>query len=114
MLALGLSMVAQVLLTVEPPLNGVWRWCSGVAFVALSVFGITITASFRSFDVRELEGPSANFIFYLAASIGTSATLLQLYNAAFLGAFWPFFAGIVLQLVFAMFQFGRMIRPRRE
>jgi len=39
---------------------------------------------------------------------------LQLYNAAALGAFWPFFAGIVLQLVGAMFQFARMIVLRPE
>jgi hypothetical protein len=32
-----------------------------------------------------------------------------LYNNAFLGTFWPFFTGIVLQLVAAMFQFARMI-----
>jgi hypothetical protein len=32
-----------------------------------------------------------------------------LYNAALLGAFWPFFTGITLQLVATMFQFGRMI-----
>jgi hypothetical protein len=38
--------------------------------------------------------------------------LLQLYNAAFLGAFWPFFAGIVL--LGALFQFARMIRPRNK
>jgi hypothetical protein len=41
-----------------------------------------MTAGFRSFDVRELEGVSANFIFYLSASMGTGAMLFQLYNAA--------------------------------
>ena len=113
-LALAVSMIAQLLLNVEPPLTGVWRWCSGVAFVVLLAFGITTTAGFRRFNVRELEGASANLIFYPSASIGTSTMLLQLYNAAYLGAFWPFFTGIVLQLLLAMFQFGRMIRPRRE
>src|SRR5262249_19080378 len=28
-------MFALLLLTVEPPLTGLWRWCSGVAFVVL-------------------------------------------------------------------------------
>jgi len=35
--------------------------------------------------------------------------LLQLYNIALPGAFWPFFAGIVYQLVTAMAHFARMI-----
>jgi len=34
---------------------------------------------------------------------------LQVFNIALLGAFWPFFAGIVYQLVTAMAQFARMI-----
>jgi len=38
-----------------------------------------------------------------------AAALLQLYNVAFLGAFWPFFTGIVFQIITAMFQFGRII-----
>jgi len=35
--------------------------------------------------------------------------LLQAYNVALLGAFWPFFAGVVYQLVTAVAQFARMI-----
>jgi hypothetical protein len=62
-LPLILCMIALLLLTVEPPLTGLWRWRSGVAFVVLLMFGIAATAGFRSFDVRELEGVSANFIF---------------------------------------------------
>jgi hypothetical protein len=34
---------------------------------------------------------------------------LQVYNIALVAAFWPFFAGIVYQLVTAMAQFARMI-----
>ena len=45
----------------------------------------------------------------LFAILGTGSTLLQLYNVALLGVFWPFFAGISLQLVAAMLQFARMI-----
>ena len=47
--------------------------------------------------------------FFLFAVFGMAAMLLQLYNIALLGAFWPFFAGIVYQLVTAMAQFARMI-----
>jgi hypothetical protein len=113
-LPLALSMIAQVLLMVEPPLTDVWRWCSGVAFVVLLAFGIAINLGFRRFDVRELEGTSANLVFYVSSGIAIGVTLLQLYNVVFLGAFWPFFAGIVLQIIGATFQFARMIRPRPE
>lgn len=49
------------------------------------------------------------FIFYLFGALGVAAMLLQVYNIALLGTFWPFFAGIVYQLVTAMAQFARMI-----
>ena len=46
---------------------------------------------------------------YLFGALGTVAMLLQVYNLALPGAFWPFFARIVYQLVIAMAQFARMI-----
>jgi hypothetical protein len=49
------------------------------------------------------------FVFLLFGVFGMAAMLLQLYNIVLLGAFWPFFAGIVYQLVTAMAQFARMI-----
>jgi hypothetical protein len=73
------------------------------------VFAITINTSFRRLGLKQLQGASANFIFYSFATLGWGAILLQLFNVALLGAFWPFFAGIVLQLVAAMLQFTRMI-----
>jgi hypothetical protein len=108
-LPLALCIIALVFLTIEPALTGVWRWCSCVAFVAFAPFAITTTMAFRRFGLQRFQGAPANFVFYLFATLGTAATLLQLYNAALLGAFWPFFTGIVLQLVAAMFQFARMI-----
>jgi hypothetical protein len=108
-LPLGLCMIALLLLTVEPQLTGVWRWCSSVAFVVLLLFGIATTRGFRRVAVQRLQGTYSNFIFYFFATLGIGAMLLQLYNAIFLGAFWPFFTGIVLQLVGATFQFTRMI-----
>jgi hypothetical protein len=108
-LPLGLCVIALLLLTVDPPLIGVWRWCSSVGLVVLLLFGIATTTGFRRFDLQHLQRASANFIFYFVATLGIAATLLQLYNASFLGAFWPFFTGIVLQLIGAMFQFARMI-----
>jgi hypothetical protein len=54
-------------------------------------------------------GPATHFVFYLFAIFGTAVTILQLYNAAILGAFTPFFTVIVFQLTAAMFQFMRII-----
>jgi hypothetical protein len=108
-LPFGLCMISLSLLTVEPALSGVWRWCSVIAFIVLLLFGITTTTGFRRFDVKKSQSAAANFIFYFAATLGIAATLLQLCNAVWLGAFWPFFTGIVLQLIGAMFQFARMI-----
>jgi hypothetical protein len=61
-------------------------------------------------DPRQLQREHATrFIFYLFGIFGIAANLLQLYNAAFLAVFWPFFTGIVFQLITAVFQFARMI-----
>jgi hypothetical protein len=109
-LPLGLCMIGLLLLTIKPIPPGIWRWCSGFAFVAFSLFAVTMTRIFRRLDLRQIQPERASrFVFYLLGTFGTAANLLQLYNAAFLGAFWPFFAGIVFQLIAAAFQFTRMI-----
>ena len=110
LLPLGLCMMGLLLLTIEPMPGGIWRWCSGVAFVVSLVFPITITRKFRRLNLREVQREGATrFVFYLFGSFGIAANLLQLYNTAVLGAFWPFFTGIVVQIVTGMFQFARMI-----
>jgi hypothetical protein len=113
-LPLGLCVIALLLLSVEPTLAGVWRWCSGVALVVFLVFAITINSSSRRLGLHRLQGASANFIFYSFTVLGWGAVLLQLFNVVLLGAFWPFFTGIVLQLVAAMLQFARMILSSPE
>jgi hypothetical protein len=93
----------------------IWRWCSGFAFVVSVLFAITVTKHFRRLALREVQSePLTRFVLYLFGTVGIAANLLQLYNAAFHGAFWPFFTGIVVQLVTGMFQFARMILLRRE
>ena len=67
-------------------------------------------ADFSRFDPAQLQNTRATgFTFYFFAVLGTAAMLFQLYNVAILGAFWPFFTGIVVQLLAAMFQFVRII-----
>ena len=96
--------------------GGVWRWCSGAAFVILLQFCIGSVKVFRRFDPQKLQrSVVSRSFFYLSGAVGIAATLLQLYNAVLLNAFWPFFTAIVVQLIAAMFQFARMIlRPPEE
>jgi hypothetical protein len=109
-LPLGFCMVGLLLLTVKPMPATIWRWCSIVAFVISSVIAITMTKHFGRLDVGQVPRERATrFVFYLFGIFGIAANLLQLYNAVFLGVFWPFFAGIVYQLITAMVQFTRMI-----
>jgi len=96
--------------------GGVWRWCSGAEFVILLQFCIGSVKVFRRFDPQKLQrSVVSRSFFYLSGAVGIAATLLQLYNAVLLNAFWPFFTAIVVQLIAAMFQFAQMIlRPPEE
>jgi hypothetical protein len=110
LLPLGLCMIGLLLLSIKPTPLEIWRWCSGVAFIASFLFPITMTKGFRRLGLQQVQRERfTRFIMYLFAVFGTAATLLQLYNTAFLGAFWPFFTSIVFQVVTATFQFARMI-----
>jgi hypothetical protein len=109
-LPLGLSMLGLLLLTVEPMPPGIWRWCSGITLVATLLFVTAIMKIYRRSDLQNVQRQrDTRFIFYVFGAFGVAALLLQVFNIALLGAFWPFFAGIVFQLVTAMAQFARMI-----
>jgi hypothetical protein len=109
-LPLGLSMLGLVVVTIEPQPPGIWRWCSGILLVVTMSLVMTTGRTFPRLNVRNAQRQRNNrLIFYLFAGFGVAAMLLQVYNVALLGAFWPFFAGIVFQLITAMVQFARMI-----
>jgi hypothetical protein len=109
-LPLGLSMLGLLLFTIKPMPPGIWRWCSGIAFLVFLLFVTTSGKTFRRLDLREVQRePGSRFMLYFFGALGMATMLLQGYNIVFLGAFWPFFAGIVYQLVTAMAQFARMI-----
>jgi hypothetical protein len=108
-LPFGLCMLGLLLLTVESASTAIWELCSGASFVVLSLFAVSVTADFRRLSGQRLRSMRSNAVFFIFSALGMVATLLQLYNAALLQAFWPFFAGIAFQLVGAMFQFVRMV-----
>jgi hypothetical protein len=114
-LPLGLCMMGLLLLTIKPMPPGIWRWCSGITLVATLLFVTGISKIFRRLDLQNLQRERvARLIFYLFVALGLAAMFLQVYNVALPGVFWPFFAGIVFQLVTAMAQFARMILLRPE
>jgi hypothetical protein len=104
-------MLGLLFLTIKPLPAGIWKWCSGFAFVILVLFATTSTTLARRLHLHRVQsyGRATYFMFYLFGILGTAVTILQLYNAAILGAFAPFFSVIVFQLTAAMFQFMRII-----
>ena len=109
-LPLALSMMGLLLLTIKPMPPGIWRWCSAIAFVVSISFATTMMKTFRSLNLRDVQRDRATrFVFYLFGAVGTATIVLQLYNTALLGVFWPFFTGIVYQLLTGVFQFARMV-----
>jgi hypothetical protein len=109
-LPLGLCMMGLLLLTIKPMPPAVWRWCSAIEFVVFLVFVVTVSRRFRRLGVQKMQREGwSTFMLYLFGALGTATMLLQVYNLALPGAFWPFFAAIVYQLVTAMAQFARMI-----
>jgi hypothetical protein len=109
-LPLGLCMMGLLLLTIKPMSPALWRWCSAIEFVVFLLFVVTMTKTFQRLGVRKVQGEGGSrFMLYLLGAFGMAAILLQAYNIALPGAFWPFFAGIVYQLLTAMAQFARMI-----
>ena len=109
-LPLALSMMGLLLLTIKPMPPGIWRWCSAIAFVISISFGTTMMKTFRGLNLRDVQRDrTTRFVFYLFGAVGTATIVLQLYNTALLGVFWPFFTGIVYQLLTGVFQFARMI-----
>jgi hypothetical protein len=109
-LPLGFSMMGLLLLTIQPMPPGIWKWCSGIAFVVSFSFAIRMTKTFRSLNLRDVQRDrTTRFVFSLFGIFGVAVILLQVYNLALLGAFWPFFTAIVYQLLTGVFQFARMI-----
>ena len=109
-LPLGLSMFGLLLLTIKPAPPGIWRWCSVILLIAIVLFVAIIRKSYRRLNLHKVQRERVTrLIFFLFGFFGVITTLVQLYNVVWLGAFWPFFTGIVYQLSTAMAQFARMI-----
>jgi hypothetical protein len=105
---LAYSVLGIFMLTIKPPPESIWRWCSGIAVVCQIPFAIINFTEVRRLTPAEFKGVSKLMFFPLFA-IGILMVLLQLYNIAALNWFWPFFAAIVVHLIAAMLQFMRLV-----
>src|SRR5215471_21774464 len=54
-LPLCLCMLGLLLLTIKPIPPGIWRWCSGVAFVVFLLFVTTSGKVFRRLNLQEVK-----------------------------------------------------------
>jgi hypothetical protein len=86
-------------LTIKPMPPAVWRWCSAIEFVVFLLFVVIMNKAFRRLGVRKVQrGGGSRFMLNLFGAFGAASMLLQVYNLALPGAFWPFFAEIVYHL----------------
>jgi hypothetical protein len=107
---LAFSVFGMLLLTINPPPESIWRWCSGVALLVQIPGALVSYKPVRSMKPAEFKGVN-KVLFYPLFVAGVLTMLLQFYNVAVLNLFWPFFASITVHLVAAMLQFMRFVLP---
>jgi hypothetical protein len=103
-------LMGMMLLTIKPVPVSIWRWCSVCSFfftVAFAVLSRRRQAHVGPEMMKQIGG--YRYVYYFIAAVGAVLGLLQLYNAAFPGVFWLFYAGITFQLATGALQFARMI-----
>ena len=92
-LPLAYSVIAIFLLTIKPPPESTWRWCSG-ALICQIPFAIFNFKAARGLTQTEFKGVS-RMLFFPLFGIGIMTI--------------SFFAGIVVHLITAMLQFMRLV-----
>jgi len=107
-LPLAFSLFGMLLLTIDPPPLGIWRWCSGVAVITQFAFFMTIRGATRQIPKAEFQA-ATNRLYYSVSALAAIAMVLQLINVALWNRFWPFFFGLFVHLIAAVTQFIRMV-----
>src|ERR1700719_286913 len=107
-LPLALSMFGMLMLSVEPAPASIWRWCSGVTFVAEVTLFAFMPNSRRRLPALDLRAVN-KWLFYGIGVIAAAASALQVINFAVWNRFWPFFAAVFVHLFAALVQFLRLI-----
>lgn len=96
------------------PITG-WRFLSGFAAICLVAYAVMIVNRLRRFAPGALRAAgSGRFTSYSLFALLIAVCLLQVWNAAFGSAFWPFFGAILALIIGAVFQFVRLVlKPQR-
>ena len=105
---LAFSLFGMLLLTMKPPPESIWRWCSGFAATCQIPLAITSIKKTRALFRADFNDVS-KIVFYPLFVLASAVLLLQVYNLAVLNWFWPFFAVIFVHLIGAMAQFVRLV-----
>lgn len=96
------------------PITG-WRFLSGFVAICLVPYAVMIVRRLRGFAPGALRAAgSGPFVSYSLVSVLIAVCLLQVWNATFGSAFWPFFGAILVLIIGAVFQFVRLVlKPQR-
>lgn len=113
---LAYALFAMLLLSVNPPPSNIWRW-SGFFAILFQIPGGLVAARYsRAIGKQAFKDSGGRLLFYVTASVGAGALVMQFVNIALLNLFWPFFLAIVVHLLAGMLQFMRMVLllPHKE
>jgi hypothetical protein len=110
---LALSLFGMALEAAALPPSAIWRSSSGVAAAVFLAAGVWNWLHFNRLPSEEIRNAGASrVVFYGGATVGVATCVLQIYNSAALGRFWPFMAVLVASLLVAALQFSRMVLNR--
>jgi hypothetical protein len=113
LLPLVLCLLGLFMLGANLPAASVWRWCSGTAAVVFFCGSLLFSRAFLGISKRELSRVEASrMVYWTFSTLGLALGLLQIYNTAALGKFWPLFIFIVASLLVSIVQFLRLILTR--
>ena len=115
-LALAFSLFGVFVLTVATVSPTAWRWCSGVAALLLSPYAAMIVKNLIGFGSSGLKAAGGNVIAsYSLLGVLIAVSILQLFNAISIAAFWPFYGAILALILGAVYQFIRLVlRPQQD
>ena len=102
------ALFGMLLLSVDPPIASIWRWCSGFGFVAQLLLIVATRNRTLRLSRADIQGMH-KLLFYGIALLGTAAMVLQAINFSVWNRFWPFFSLIFVHLIAALAQFIRMV-----
>lgn len=103
--------VAGIFILVADPIPGSeWRLSSGIAFLFLVTYAVMIVRNLILIGADRLKAAGSRLIVSRALfGILIAVCLLQLWNALFRSAFWPFLTAILALILGAAFQFARLV-----